>query len=380
VPAPNYRVSVPTDLFAAAAATVIAQTGPLAERMRPRTFDDVVGHPDLVGPGGTLRRLLDAPRLPSMVFWGPAGSGKTTLARLVTDGRGDVGVQLSATNATVADLRRTIAEAIDRLGADQRRTIVFLDEIHRFTRTQQDALLPAVEAGQISLIGATTESPWATIVGPLLSRCTVFRLEPLGELSISSVVDRAASAEDREVDGPARDLIQVAAGGDARAALTVLDMAIALAEPGATIGAELVRSAMGAGDIRYGTGAHYDSASAFIKWMRHSNPAQAVAWMVHMLEAGEDPRFVARRMCIFASEDIGPADPRALLVADAAARAVDSVGMPEARYILGQAAGYLARAPKSRAVVDDLEAALDTRRVLPPELGGPDLEPAEGSA
>jgi putative ATPase len=276
--------------------------------------------------------------------------------------------------ATVKDIRQTVDAASDRLGMHQQRTILFLDEIHRFTRTQQDALLPSVESGIVSLIGATTESPWATIVGPLLSRCTVFRLESLGEPELVALAARAAAALGVAVDDDARDLAVTTADGDGRKLLGVLDVAAAMARGGGqpSIDAEAVRAALGAGEQRYGTGAHYDAASAFIKWMRHSDPDQAVAWLVHMLDGGEDPRFLARRMVIFASEDIGHADPRALLVADAAARAVETVGLPEARYNLAQAAGYLARAQKSRDVVDELARAAETERRLPPEMLGED--------
>jgi putative ATPase len=254
----------------------------------------------------------------------------------------------------------------------QRRTILFLDEIHRFTRTQQDALLPSVESGIVSLIGATTESPWTTIVGPLLSRCTVFKLEPLDRDDLTELVGRASASLNLSVSDEAADVAITTADGDGRKLLGVLDVAGAMAVAAglAEIGVDDVRAALGAGDQRYGTGAHYDAASAFIKWMRHSDPDQAVAWLVHMLDGGEDPRFLARRMVIFASEDVGHADPRALLVADAAARAVESVGLPEARYNLAQAAGYLARAAKSRGVVDELARATETERRLPPEMLG----------
>lgn len=363
---------MPADLFDAAAEDRLATLAPLPERLRPASFDEVIGHDALVGPRGSLRKLVDAPRLPSVILWGPAGSGKTTIARLIVSARRDHGVPLSAVSATVADIRKVTAAAADLLGAHGRRTVVFLDEIHRFTRTQQDALLPSVESGLISLIGATTESPWATLVGPLLSRCTVVRLEPLSGDALVDVVNRAGDRIGVTIEPEALQVLTATADGDARKTLTTLEMAVAAGAGRGdhTVTADDVREGLGAGDLRYGTGAHYDAASAFIKWMRHSDPEQAMAWMVHMLDAGEDPRFVARRMAIFASEDIGPADPRALLIADAAARAVESVGMPEARYILGQAAGYLARAPKSRAVCDDLATALVTERRLPPEMLG----------
>lgn len=364
-----------TDLFAAAATERMARGAPLAERMRPLRLDEVVGQQHLVGPGGTLTRLVRAARMPSVVLWGPAGSGKTTLARLVAVERADAFVALSAVSASVRDIRATAEEAERRLGMHGTATVLFLDEIHRFTRSQQDALLPSVESGLLSLIGATTESPWATIVGPLLSRCTVLRLEPISGDDLSLLVDRALDHVGGRLHPEARDELLATADGDARKALTTLDVAIALSGSGTDPEIDLatLRMAVGAGDLRYGRGSHYDAASAFIKWMRHSDPVQAVAWLVHMLDSGEDPRFVARRMVIFASEDVGTADHRALLIADAAARAVDAVGLPEARYALVHAAGYLARAPKSREVADELAAAPDTVRILPPELGGPPL-------
>jgi len=314
--------------------------------------------------------MVAAERLPSLILWGPAGSGKTTLARLVAVDRSDRFVPLSAVTATVADIRKVTAAATESLGQRSIRTIVFLDEIHRFTRTQQDALLPAVESGLISLIGATTESPWATIVGPLLSRCTVLRLEPLSAVDLDVLIGRAEAIAGVTVSSDAMGLLRTTSDGDGRKLLTTLEVAMAV---GAGRGDRIVtladaRAGLGAGDLRYGTGAHYDSASAFIKWMRHSEPDQALAWMNHMLDGGEDPRFIARRLVIFASEDVGHADPRALLIADAAARAVESVGMPEARYNLAHATGYLARAPKSRLVADEIAASADIARRLPPEM------------
>jgi len=358
------------DLFAAAADAAISDAAPLAERLRPRSLSEIVGQQHLVGEQGSLRAMARAARLPSLILWGPAGSGKTTLARLVAADRSDRFVPLSAVTANVADIRKVTAAATDALGQRQQRTIVFLDEIHRFTRTQQDALLPSVESGLISLIGATTESPWATIVGPLLSRCTVLRLEPLSADDLGVLMERAAMLAGVEISDEAIRLLRTTSDGDGRKLLTTLEVAIAIGESRGDdrVSLDDARGGLGAGDLRYGTGAHYDSASAFIKWMRHSDPMQALAWMNHMLDGGEDPRFVARRMVIFASEDIGHADPRALLVADAAARAVESVGMPEARYNLAHAAGYLARAAKSRGVVDDIAASGDVERRPPPEM------------
>ncbi|MGH2703810.1 MAG: replication-associated recombination protein A [Actinomycetota bacterium] len=331
---------------------------PLAARMRPRSLDELVGQDELVGPGRPLRLLIESDRPGSMILWGPAGTGKTSLARLVAAASRARFVQLSAVSATVADVRKTIASARETLRATGRRTILFIDEIHRFNKTQQDALLPAVEAGEVILIGATTENPYFQVNPPLISRSLLFRLEPLGEPELRGLMERALADSERglgasgvQVLDEAVDHIASQVSGDARAALNVLEasVAAALAAGEEEVGVEAAEQALQHPVLHYGDDAHYDVVSAFIKSMRGSDPDAAVWWLARMLEAGEDPRFIARRIVIFASEDVGNADPTALLVAVAAAHALELVGLPEAQLNLAQAVTYLASAPKSNA-------------------------------
>ncbi|MBI4935697.1 MAG: replication-associated recombination protein A [Actinobacteria bacterium] len=335
-----------SDLFSAAAEDRLRHQAPLAARLRPRTLDDVVGQEHLVGPGKPLRRLVEQDRLTSAIFWGPPGTGKTTLALAVAGSTKRAFEQLSAVTAGVKDVREVIERARHRLGEHGRGTILFLDEIHRFSKSQQDALLPAVEDGTLTLIGATTENPFFEVNPPLRSRSTLFRLEPLRKDDIRTLIERGLQAEGRTADPAAVDHLADRAGGDGRQVLTALEVACALAHPG-PVQLDHVESALGTSALRYGRDDHYDVVSAFIKSMRGSDPQAAVYYLARMLEAGEDARFIARRMIIFASEDVGMADPQSLLVAVAASQALDHVGLPEAQLNLSQAAIHLATAPKS---------------------------------
>ena len=328
-----------------------AGDAPLAARMRPRTLDEFVGQEHLVGPEGALTRVVRRGYLPSMVLWGPPGSGKTTLARLLADRAGGTWRQLSAVTSGVADLRSLVAEAKALRDAGGR-TVAFIDELHRFNKSQQDALLPHVEDGTITLIGATTENPYYEINSPLLSRLRVYRLEPLSEEALRSIVSRALADTQRGLGGrtaltdEGTATLLSLSGGDARQALNILESAASVSDaPDAATISEAAQQRMLAYD-RVGD-QHYEAASAFIKSMRGNDPDAALYWCASMVAAGEDPTFIARRIVIAASEDVGNADPRALQIAVAAMQAVEMIGLPEAQYALAQAAAYVASAPKS---------------------------------
>lgn len=373
------------DLFAAAEEQARQAAEPLAARLRPRDLDEVVGQEHLVGPGRPLRVLVESDRLRSMILYGPPGSGKTTLARLIAARTKAAFASLNAVTAGVADVRAVLAEARDRLRYHGKRTVLFIDEIHRFNKAQQDALLPAVEDGTVVLIGATTQNPYFSVNAPLLSRAPVFRLAALTDEQLDQILDRALADRERglgdvavELEPTARTLLVRAANGDARAVLNGLELAVQVAlgaaakKPGAgaaagrpvRITAPMVADALQTRHVVYDGGGdeHYDTLSAFIKSMRGSDPDAAVYWLARMLEAGEDPRTIARRLIIHAAEDVGNADPQALLVAVAAAQAVEHVGLPEARIPLAQAALYIATAPKSNAAYKAIGAALEAVR------------------
>ncbi len=360
------------ELFPAAAAPDFDARAPLADRMRPRSLDELLGQQALLRDGAALRSLLDAGELPSLILWGPPGCGKTTLARLIA---GNAGFPvcfepLSAVMAGVKEIR-AVVERARRERAAGRRTLLFLDEIHRLNRAQQDALLPHVEAGTVTLIGATTENPSFEVIAPLLSRCRVFTLARLGVEALAELVRRAAADRERGLggrvpppSGEVVDAIAAAADGDARRALSLLEAAAAVARgrsrAALPVTLEAVREAAGRQVLVHDRDReeHYNVVSALIKSLRASDPDAALYWLARMLEAGEDPLFVARRLLIFAAEDVGNADPAALTLATSAFLAVERIGLPEGRLPLAQVVSYLACAPRSNAALRGIAAAL----------------------
>ncbi|MDD3293716.1 MAG: replication-associated recombination protein A [Geobacteraceae bacterium] len=342
------------------------QTAPLAERMRPRSIEEFRGQEHILGQGKLLRRLIESDQVSSLILWGPPGSGKTTLARIIANATRSHFIFFSAILSGVKDLRQIVKEAEEQQASDGRRTILFVDEIHRFNKAQQDAFLPYVEKGLLTLIGATTENPSFEVIAPLLSRGKVLVLKPLRNEDIEQILENALSDDTRGLGGlglsmskEALSFIAEQSEGDARIALNTLETAARIAADG-TIGLDTVREAVQKKPLLYDKGGeeHYNVISAFIKSMRGSDPDGALYWMARMIEAGEDPLFILRRMVILASEDIGNADPRALQVAIAALQGFQLVGMPEGRIIMAQAATYLATAPKSNASYLGIDEAL----------------------
>src|SRR6266478_6084207 len=350
----------------------IDRAAPLATRMRPRSLDEFVGQEHILGPGKLLRRAIEADRLPSVILSGPPGTGKTTLAHIIADMTHAEFVRLSGVESNVGEMRRVIAAAINRLRTSGRKTILFIDEIHHFNKTQQDILLPDVEAGTLRLIGATTYNPFFYVNSALVSRSQVFRLEPLSVDQLEQLIDRALADKERglgnynvKIDKDARRHLAKLSDGDARKCLNALEIGVLTTPPDSkdvihfTLG--VVEESIQQKAVVYDRAgdAHYDTISAFIKSMRASDEKGAMYWLAKMLHAGEDFRFIARRIVIFASEDVGLADPEALPLAIATQQAVEFVGLPEARIPLAHATAYMCRANKSREAYDALNAATE---------------------
>ena len=356
---------------------IARRSAPLSARMRPESLDQILGQTHILGEGKVLRRAIETDRVPSLILWGPPGTGKTTIARVIASVTQSYFESISAVNAGVRDIRTAVQAARERSGMEGRPTIIFVDEIHRFNKSQQDALLPDVEEGTVTLIGATTENPSFEVIGPLLSRARVFRLESLSDEDISALIDRALTDPELRAGEPeamlndeARALLVRVANGDARHGLDSLELAVASTEPSEDgvrlVTIETVENAVQQQSRYDKTGdLHYDTISAFIKTIRGSDPDAALYWLARMLDAGEDLMFIARRLVIASAEDVGLADPQAIRVAVAAQQAVHLIGMPEARIILAEATVYLASAPKSNSAYMAINKALadvrDTR-------------------
>ncbi len=365
---------------------------PLAARMRPRTLDEFTGQQHFLGEGKLLRRMLQADRISSVIFYGPPGTGKTSLAEIIAKHTKSVFASLNAASVGVKELREVLEAARSRLKTGGQRTLLFVDELHHFNKTQQDVLLPDVESGAVRLIGATTSNPFFALVSPLVSRSQVFEFRSLSREDVLGLMQRALSDRERglgqhtvTVTDEALSFLSEVCDGDARRALNALEIAVLSVvgqasslspqtttndrlEAYPTVDLEIAQESIQKKAVQYGDDEHYDAASAFIKSIRGSDPDAAIYWLARMLEAGEEPRFIARRIVIAASEDIGNADPQALVVAMAAAHATEFVGLPECRIMLAQAVTYLATAPKSNASYMAVDAALDdvrTKRVLP---------------
>ena len=358
------------NLFDYNAKNLLNETSPLASRMRPETFDDFVGQSEIIGPKSPLRKSIGNGTLPSLILWGPPGSGKTTLASILAQSTSAKFINLSAVTSGVSDLRQAIAESQNNLSMHNLRTVLFIDEIHRFSKSQQDVILPHVENGTFTLIGATTENPSFEVIAPLLSRCRVFTLNKLSQEDIVSIIKRALNnktnglrSELITIDDSAIDLISNMASGDARWALNTLELAFNTIDPTGNNGAisdKTILEVVQTKSLNYDKlgDSHYDTISAFIKSIRASDPDASIYWLARMLSAGEDPMFIARRLVISASEDIGLADPRALTVAISAQQALHLIGLPEGRIPLAEATIYLAAAPKSNSAYKAINEAM----------------------
>ena len=363
------------DMFHESGRARAERDAPLAARLRPRTFEEFVGQEHLVGEGRILRRVIEADQVPSIIFWGPPGSGKTTLARIIASQTRSHFEPISAVTAGVADLRRIVEEARERRSLYGQRTILFIDEIHRFNKAQQDVVLPHVEDGTVTLIGATTENPSFEVIGPLLSRCRVYTLNLLTPPQIELIIRHALADEERglgrekvTVDDDAIEALAASCGGDARIALNAIDLVVSAARADESGVGHVTRDAIEE-TLQHRTylydragESHYDTISAFIKSLRDSDADAALYWLARMIEAGEDPLFIVRRMVILAAEDVGLADPQALVVATACQQAVHFVGMPEGYLPLAECAVYLATAPKSNSALTGYQRALADAR------------------
>ena len=366
------------DLFEFTRKGILEKGAPLASRMRPRTLDEVVGQEHIIGEDKLLSRAIRADRIGSLIFYGPPGTGKTTLAQVIANTTHARFVQINATTAGKKDMEDAIQKARDALGMEEKRTILFVDEIHRFNKAQQDYLLPFVEDGTVILIGATTENPYFEVNRALVSRSRIFELRPLSKESVRTILERAVSDRERglgnmdvDLDGDAADFLADISNGDARAALNALEIGALTTPPGPdgriridlNVASECIQRRV----LNYDRDGdnHYDTVSAFIKSMRGSDPDAAVYYLARMLYAGEDVKFIARRIMICASEDVGNADPQALVVAVAAAQAVERIGMPESQIILSQAATYVACAPKSNSAYNAIFSAMNSVKTEP---------------
>lgn len=332
---------------------------PLADRIRPKTLTEFVGQKHLVGQNGIIRKLIESDQLPSMIFWGPPGSGKTTLAYIIAQTTKSHFLHHSAVTTTLSDVRKAVREAKERLILYHQKTILFLDEIHRFNKAQQDSFLPHVEKGTIILIGATTENPSFEVIGPLLSRCRVFVLENLNEEELEKIINRGLKALKAKMSESTKKILIQASNGDARIVLNAIEIANSINKSGKYIALQIIKEVFQQQSLLYDRAGeeHYNTISAFIKSMRASNIDAALYYLARMVEAGEDPLFIARRMVIFASEDIGMALPTALVVANEVFRACETIGYPECAINLAHGTVYLAKAPKNRNAYNGLRTA-----------------------